>query len=157
MDARIHKDARPDGTSWMMITRAPLLWWWLPTLKRQSSVAGMQAWQVMGAVHTHIVEAQEDSGYPLAIADGKSVPTALVAIYQPVGRSQEDGRYFACAELRNIADDGASYAVDFTLDPDARSVEVGTVRKIQSPHADRGKSTSESPCRREGVALEVVD
>jgi hypothetical protein len=157
MDVRVHKDAKPDGSSWMMITRSPLLWWWLPTLKRASAVTGTQAWQVMGAIHEHIVDAQMDGAYPLALADGKTVPAGLVAIYQPVGRAKEDGRYFACAELRNIANDGASYAVDFKLDPEARSVEVGTVRQIQDPHADRGKSPSESPCRREGITLEVVE
>lgn len=157
MDVRVHKDAKPDGNSFMMITRAPLLWWWLPTLKRASTITGMQAWQVMGWVHEHIVEAQKDGAFPLALQDGKIIPTELVALYQPVGRAKEDGRYFACAELRNIADEGASYAVDFRLDPDARSIEVGTIRQIEDPHADRGKATSESPCRFEGSAFDVVE
>ena len=57
MDIRIHKAPRPDGASWMSLTRAPLAWWWLPTMKRASAVAGLQAWQVMGAIHTRIAEA----------------------------------------------------------------------------------------------------
>jgi hypothetical protein len=157
MDVRVHKDARPDGSSWMMITRAPLLWWWLPTLKRASAVEGTQAWQVMGRVHAHVVEAQKDGAYPLAVADGKTVPTELIAIYQPVGRAREDGRYFACAELRKMGEPTASYAVDFRLDPNARSVTVGTARLIEIPRAGTGKAASEPPCRFEGLAFDVVE
>jgi hypothetical protein len=46
---RVHKAPQPEGTAWMSITRAPLPWWWLPTIERASAVAGMQAWQVMAA------------------------------------------------------------------------------------------------------------
>jgi hypothetical protein len=157
MDVRVHKDAKPDGQSWMMITRAPLLWWWLPTLKRASAVEGMQAWQVMGRVHEHIVAAQKEGAYPLATGDGNAIPTELVAIYQPVGRAREGGRYFACAELRKIGEPSAAYAVDFWLDPDARSVTVGTTRSLEHPRAGTGKAASESPCRFEGLAFDVVE
>jgi hypothetical protein len=157
MDARVHKDAKPDGQSWMMITRAPLLWWWLPTLKRASAFEGTQAWQVMGAVHEHIIAAQKEGAYPLAAGDGKTVPAELVAIYQPVGRARETGRYFACAELRKIGEPSASYAVDFWLDPDARSVTVGTTRSLEHPRAGTGKAAAESPCRFEGLAFDAVE
>jgi hypothetical protein len=157
MDARVHKDARPDGSSWMMITRAPLLWWWLPTLKRASAVTGTQAWQVMGAIHEHVIAAQENGAYPLALQDGKTIPTELVAIYQPVGRAREDGRYFVCAELRNMGAAPAFYAVDFWLDQDAGSVTVGTARPFENPRADAGKPTSEPRCRLEGLAFDVVE
>lgn len=157
MDVRVHKDAKPDGSSFMMITRAPLLWWWLPTLKRQSAVEGVQAWQVMGRIHEHIVGVQKDGAYPLSLADGKTVPTELVAIYQPVGRAKSDGRYFACAELRNKGGADAFYAVDFWLDPDARSVKAGTARPIENPRAESGKPASEPRCRIEDLAFEVVE
>jgi hypothetical protein len=157
MDARVHKDAKPDGDGFMMITRSPLLWWWLPTLKRQSAVGGIQAWQVMGRVHEHIIGLSQDGAYPLAIGDGKSVPAELVAIYQPVGRSKEDGRYFTCAELRNIGEPGAFYAVDFWVQSDARSVHAGSARPIENSRAGGGTARKESPCRFEGIAFDVVE
>lgn len=156
-DVRVHKDAKPDGSSWMMITRSPLLWWWLPTLQRASAVSGVQAWQVMGRVHEHIVEHQEDGAYPLKLSDGKIVPSELAAIHQPVGRFREDGRYFACAEFRKFGTPAASYAVDFLLDPDAHSVTVGTTHPFEIPHAGSGKATPESPCRFEASAFDVVE
>ena len=77
MDIRIHKAPQPDGSSWMSITRAPLPWWWLPTIERVSAVVGLQAWQVMGAIHTHIADATKDEAVDLADASGK--PTVAAA------------------------------------------------------------------------------
>lgn len=157
MDVRVHKDARPDGSSWMMITRQPLLWWWLPTLKRASAITGLQAWQVMGRVHEHIIGAQKDGAFSVSLEDGTSVPAELIAIYQPVGKHRESGRYFACGEFRKIGTPSASYAVDFFLDPDAHSVSVGKAHQTEIPHAGGGKATAESPCRFEASAFDVVE
>ncbi|MGH9885626.1 MAG: hypothetical protein ACREBE_08865, partial [bacterium] len=30
VDARIHKAPRRDGDKWTLVTRNPLLWWWIP-------------------------------------------------------------------------------------------------------------------------------
>lgn len=157
MDARVHKAPQPDGSSWMMITRRPLLWWWLPTLKRASVVTGMQAWQVMGAIHDHIVSTEEEGAFPLGDGHGETIPAELVAIYQPVGRLKSDGRYFACAQLRNKGNASAVYAVDFRIDPGARSVTVGTARLQEDSSADNSKPAPEPDCRLEGLAFDVVD
>jgi hypothetical protein len=157
MDVHVHKEPRPDGNSWMMITRAPLAWWWLPTLERSSAVVGIEAWQVMGAIHEHIVGARKDGAFALPDADGKPLPLELVEIYQPVGRLNEDGRYFACVEFRKIGSRTAFYAVDFRLDPKTGSVEVGSVSPHENPLADDGKAASEPRCRFEGLAFEVVE
>jgi hypothetical protein len=157
VDVRVHKEPQPDGKSWMTITRTPLLWWWLPTLERASAVVGKQAWQVMGVVHAHIIKAQKDGAYPLAITPGKIIPAELVEIYQPVGRDKENGRYFVCAELRKIGAPAASYAVDFWLDPEAGSVSVGNTRHFENSRAGDGKAASEPRCRFEGFAFDVVE
>lgn len=157
MDVRVHKGPKPDGSTWMMITRRPLLWWWLPTLKRASDVSGLQAWQVMGKVHAHIVSTAADGALPLAGAGGKTIPAELIAIYQPVGRMKEDGGYFVCALLRNKGNPAAVYAVDFKLDPDARSVTVGTAHLQENSGVDTGKPAPEPGCRFEGVAFDVVE
>lgn len=157
MDVRVHKEPRPDGSSWMMITRAPLLWWWLPTIKRQSAVPGIQDWQVLGAVHEHIVRAQKDGGFPLTDEAGKSFPAELVEFHQPVGRSKADGRYFACADFRKLGSATAFYSVDFELDPKARSVVAGSTRVRDPPRAENGKTPAHQRCRFEGLAYDAVD
>ena len=157
VDARVHKDPQPDGQAWMMITRAPLLWWWLPTLERKSATSGIEAWQVMGATHAYIAAHEKDGAFPFADADGKSVPLELVQIHQTVGRDKSDGRYFTCAEFRNLSDLTASYDVDFRLDATAGSLQVGSVRLHENPRADNGKAPSQPHCRFEGSAFDVVD
>jgi hypothetical protein len=157
VDVQIHKAPVPDGDSWMMLTRRPLLWWWLPTLKRASAISGVQAWQVMGQIHAHIADQEEDGIFPLVLPGGKTVPTDLLAIHQPVGRNQEDGRYFACVALRKKGDPVAAYAVDFWVDPDAGSVTVGNVRFFESPRADDGNAAARPPCLLEGIAFDVVE
>jgi hypothetical protein len=157
MDVRVHKEPRPDGSSWMMITRAPLLWWWLPTIKRQSAVAGMQAWQVLGAVHEHVVRAQKDGGFPLSDEAGKSFPAELVEFHQPVGRSKDDGRYFACAEFRKLGSATAFYSVDFEFDPKARSVVTGSTRVRDPPRVENGTTPAQQRCRFEGLAYDAVE
>jgi hypothetical protein len=157
IDVRVHKDPQPDGKSWMMITRAPLLWWWLPTLERASAVVGKQAWEIMGALHEHIVAARKDGAFPLTLPGGKTIPAELMEIYQPVGRSKTDGRYIACAALRNIGTPPAVYSVDFWVEPDTGSVTVGAVHPFDSPRADSGQSASEPHCRFEGLAFDVVE
>lgn len=157
MDVRVHKDAKPDGESFMMITRSPLLWWWLPTLKRASAQSGVQAWQVMGAVHEHIIDAQKDGAYPLTLADGKTVPAELVAIHRPVGRAKGEARYFVCAELRNKVGADGSYSVDFEVAPDARSVKAGIARQIEIPRSGNGTAASHPLCRFEGKSFDVVE
>ena len=157
IDAQVHKGPVADGDGWMMITRRPLLWWWLPTLKRASAVRGMQAWQVMGHIHAHIAAKEKDGAFPLSVADGNVVPTHMEAIHQPVGRAHEDGRYFACVALRKKGDAAAAYAVDFWLDPDAGSVSVGNARLYENPRVEDGKAAARPPCHFEGIAFDVVD
>jgi hypothetical protein len=157
VDARVHKDPQPDGQTWMMITRAPLLWWWLPTLERRSATSGIEAWQVMGTTHAFIAAHEKDGTFPFADANGKTVPLELAQIHQTVGRSKSDGRYFTCAEFRNLSDATASSDVDFWLDAATGSLQVGSVRLHENPRADNGKAPSQTHCHFEGSAFDVVE
>jgi hypothetical protein len=154
---RIHKDPQPDGKTWMTITRAPLPWWWLPTIERASAVAGIQAWQVMGAVHRHIVTASSDGAFAATDANGLPLSLELIDVVQPVARSKEDGGYFACALFRKIGSDAGFYSVDFTLDQKTGSVSAGGVKQIEIPLAKDGKTAPLPPCHFEGAAFAVVD
>jgi hypothetical protein len=157
MDVRIHKDPRPDGKSWMTITRTPLLWWWLPTLERSSAVRGKQAWEVIGAIHEHVVGAQTDSGFPFVDASGKSIPLELVEFYQPVGRSRKDGRYFACADFRKIGSPSERYAITFWLEPEARTIEAGRGVVHEDTRQGARAAPGGTPCRFDEASFDVVE
>ena len=78
---------------------------------------------------------------------------AIAAVSQPL---KESG-HFSRPVLRNKGAPSVSCAIDFWLDPDVRSVTVGTARQFEKPGVGIGKATSESPCRFEGLAFDVVE
>ena len=154
MDVRIHKAPKPDGTSWMSLTRAPLAWWWLPTMKRASAVAGLQAWQVMGSIHTRIAEEEQEGVVTLRDAEGASFPAELVDVLQPVGTSKTDARYFACADFRKLGSEPAFYSTVYWLDPKTKLVAAGRVTPARTGGS---KAAKEPHCDIGGIAFDIVD
>ena len=157
MHVRIHKVPKRDGSSWMSITRAPLAWWWLPTMERASAVAGMPAWQVMGAIHLHIAEEENNGTIALSDAGGAPLSAALVDILQPVGRSKADGRYFACAEFCKLGTEPAFYSTAYWLDQKTKLVTAGSVTASINVRTDGSKAATEPHCDIGRIAFDIVD
>ncbi|MCZ7594714.1 MAG: hypothetical protein M5U16_07185 [Hyphomicrobium sp.] len=157
MDIRIHKAPQPEGGAWMSITRAPLAWWWLPTIERASAVAGVQAWQVMGDIHTHIAETKNGEAIELRDAGGAQLSLQLVDIDPPVGRSKADGRYFACALLRKFGNPPAFYSTAYWLDAKTKLVTAGSVTEVDAAREGESKAAAEPRCDVGGIAFDIVD
>jgi hypothetical protein len=157
LHVRIHKAPKRDGSSWMSITRAPLAWWWLPTLERASAVAGMPAWQVMGAIHMHIAGEETNGAVALSDAAGAPVSAELVDVLQPVGKSKADGRYFACAEFRKLGTEPAFYSIAYWLDAKTKLVTAGSVTAFDKVRSGESKAATEPHCDIGGVAFDIVD
>lgn len=156
MAIRIHKAPQPEGTAWTSITRAPLPWWWLPTIERASAVAGMQAWQVMGAIHERIANAKPGDGTLPVGGDGKPLALEMIDVVQPVGRAKADGRYFACVEFRAQGTQLARYAADYWLEPKSRTVTFGRL-KPEGLGTEANKAAKEPRCDVGGAAFDVID
>ena len=124
-------------------------------MKRASAVAGMQAWQVMGAIHTHIAEAKKDDVVTVTDASGAPLSLQLVDLLQPVGKSKADGRYFACAEFRKFGSEAANYSTTYWLDPKTKLVTAGSV--TQWTQHRRRKAAAEPRCDIGGIAFDIVD
>jgi len=154
MDVRIHKAPKPDGASWMSVTRAPLAWWWLPTMKRASAVAGVQAWQVMGAIHKRIAEEEQDGVVTLSDEAGGTFPAELVDVLQPVGTSKADARYFACVDFRKLGSEPAFYSTVYWLDPKTKLVTAGRVTQAR---IGGSKAATEPRCDIGGIRFDIVD
>jgi hypothetical protein len=154
MDVRIHKAPKPDGASWMSVTRAPLAWWWLPTMKRASAVAGLQAWQIMGAIHKRIAEEEQDGVVTLGDEAGGTFPAELVDVLQPVGTSKADARYFACVDFRKLGSEPAFYSTVYWLDPKTKLVTAGRVTQAR---IGGSKAATEPHCDIGGIAFDIVD
>ena len=62
MDIRVQKGPKQDGDSWIMITRLPVAWWWLPVQEHPGDMEVTRAWQVMGAIHNYIATHKDANG-----------------------------------------------------------------------------------------------
>jgi hypothetical protein len=71
MDIRVQKGPKQEGDSWVMITRSPQAWWWLPAGEHPGDMEVTRAWQVMSAIHNYIATHQDKEGN-LPIKDDKT-------------------------------------------------------------------------------------
>ena len=62
MDIRVQKGPKQEGDSWVMITRSPQAWWWLPAGEHPGSTEVTRAWQVMSAIHAYIATQKDKDG-----------------------------------------------------------------------------------------------
>ena len=138
----------------MSVTRAPLAWWWLPTMKRASAVASLQAWQVMGAIHKRIAEEEQDGVVTLSDEAGGTFPAELVDVLQPVGTSKADARYFACVDFRKLGSEPAFYSTVYWLDPKTKLVTAGRVTQAR---IGGSKAATEPRCDIGGIRFDIVD
>ena len=64
MDIRVQKGPKQEGDGYVMITRLPVAWWWLPIQEHPGDMEVTRAWQVMGAIHTYIATHKDANGAP---------------------------------------------------------------------------------------------
>ena len=62
MDIRVQKGPKQEGDSWIMVTRMPVAWWWLPVQEHPGDMEVTRAWQVMGAIHDYIATHKDANG-----------------------------------------------------------------------------------------------
>src|ERR1041385_7794018 len=93
MDIRIQKGPKQEGDSYVMVTRMPVAWWWLPVQEHPGSMEVTRAWQVMSSIHNYIATHKDADGH-LDIKDdktGETLPLDFVEIHQPVRHLKKDG------------------------------------------------------------------
>ncbi len=140
MDIRVQKGPRRDGDGWVMVTRLPVAWWWLPVSEHPGDTEVVRAWQVMSAIHRHVAETTRDGVYPLKDdKTGETLPTEFVEIHQPVRRLKGSGKYFACTDFRRAGSRDEYYDIDFWLDERNGKVSVGSVRVHKVPIHEDGQ------------------
>ena len=115
MDIRVQKGPKQEGDGWIMITRMPVAWWWLPVQEHPGDMEVTRAWQVMSAIHTYIATNKDKDGN-LDIKDdktGETLPLEFVEIHQPVRHLKKDGEYFVCTDFRKPGSQDEYYDIDF--------------------------------------------
>ncbi len=71
MDIRVQKGPKQEGDSYVMVTRLPVAWWWLPVQEHPGSIEVTRAWQVMSIIHNYIATNKDENGN-LPIKDDKT-------------------------------------------------------------------------------------
>jgi hypothetical protein len=140
IDIRVQKGPKRDGDGYIMITRLPVAWWWLPVQEHPGDMEVVRAWHVMSAIHNYIAENKNEDG-TLELKDektGETIPLEFVEMHQPVRYLKKDGHYFACTDFRRKGSKDEYYDVDFWVDEKTGRLNVSDVRIHKVPVNEDG-------------------
>lgn len=140
VDERIYKAPRKEGDGYILMTRFPKPWWWIPASEHPGEGEEKRGWEIMSAIHDHIVASKNDDGSFKLKDDktGKVVDLEFIGIHQPVRKLKEDGRFFACSDFRKKGSKNEIYDIDFWLDEKSGKIKVGEVRVHKVPELRDG-------------------
>jgi YHS domain-containing protein len=158
MDIRVQKGPKREGDGWIMITRLPVAWWWLPVQEHPGSIEGARAWQIMSAIHEYIIENKDKNG-DLPIKDdktGKVLPLEFVEIHQPVRHLKKNGEYFACTDFRKPGSKDEYYDIDFWVNEKSGKLKVDNVKIHKVPVQEDGIWTQVPRYTFEGMDFDVT-
>jgi len=140
MDIRVQKGPKQEGDGWIMITRMPVAWWWLPVQEHPGDMEVTRAWQVMSAIHNYIATHKNDKG-ALEIKDdktGETIPLDFVEIHQPVRHLKKEGEYFVCTDFRKPGSKDEYYDIDFWVTQKGGRLAVDQVKMHKVPVQEDG-------------------
>ena len=159
VDTRIYKAPRKEGDTWIMMTRSPKPWWWIPASEHPGESETKRGWEVMSALHEHIAAKRADGKGSYTIKDdktGEDLSLDFVGIHQPIRKLKEDGRYFACTDFRKTGSKEEYYDIDFWLDEKTGKITVGGIRVHKVPLLEDGNLTQMPPYQFDPKTFDVV-
>jgi hypothetical protein len=139
IDVRVHKAPKREGDAWTLVTREPILWWWIPASEHPGETEEKRGWQVESAVHEHIARTVKD-GVLLVTDDktGRQLALEFVEIHKPL-RKMEGKGYFACSDFRERGSSDKFYDLDFWLTEKDGQLQVSQVRIHKEPVNEDGR------------------
>ena len=159
MDIRVQKGPKQEGDSYVMVTRMPVAWWWLPVQEHPGSAEVTRAWQVMSAIHTYVATHKDADGH-LDIKDdktGETLPLDFVEIHQPVRHLKKEGEYFVCTDFRKPGSKDEYYDIDFWVNQKSGKLEVDNVKIHKVPVQEDGVWTQQPRYTFEGMDFDVTN
>ena len=159
MDIRVQKGPKQEGDSWVMITRSPQAWWWLPAGEHPGDMEVTRAWQVMSAIHGYIATHKDKDGN-LHIKDdktGETLPLEFVEIHQPVRHLKKEGEYFACTDFRKPGSQDEYYDIDFWVNQKTGKLQVDNVKVHKVPVQEDGVWTQVPRYTFDGMDIEETN
>jgi len=158
IDIRVQKGPKREGDGYVMITRLPVAWWWLPVQEHPGDMEVVRAWQVMSAIHNYIVEHKDKNG-DLDLKDektGETIPLEFVEMHQPVRHLEKEGEFFACTDFRKPGSKDEYYDIDFWVNEKTGKLEVNDVKIHKVPVKEDGVWTQVPRYTFEGMDFEVT-
>ena len=140
IDIRVQKGPKRDGDGYVMVTRLPVAWWWLPVQEHPGDMEVVRAWHVMSAIHNYITENKNEEGV-LELTDegtGETVPLEFVEMHQPIRYLEKEGQYFACSDFRRAGSKDEYYDIDFWVDEKSGRLKVSDVKIHKVPVQEDG-------------------
>jgi YHS domain-containing protein len=159
MDIRIQKGPKQEGDSYVMVTRMPVAWWWLPVQEHPGSMEVTRAWQVMSSIHNYIATHKDADGH-LQIKDdktGDTLPLDFVEIHQPVRHLKKEGEYFVCTDFRKPGSKDEYYDIDFWVNQKSGKLQVDNVKIHKVPVQEDGVWTQQPRYTFEGMDFDVTN
>jgi hypothetical protein len=159
MDIRVQKGPKRDGDGWIMVTRLPVAWWWLPVQEHPGDMEVVRAWQVMSAIHNFIATNRNEQGN-LPVKDdktGETVPLEFIEIHQPVRHLKGNGEYFVCTDFRKPGSTDEYYDIDFWVDEKTGKLQVTDVKMHKVPVLEDGIWTQVPRYTFEGMDFDVTN
>ncbi|MGC1180726.1 MAG: hypothetical protein WA884_17315 [Methyloceanibacter sp.] len=159
MDIRVQKGPKQEGDGWIMITRMPVAWWWLPVQEHPGDMEVTRAWQVMGAIHNYIATHKDQNG-DVPIKDdktGETLPLEFVEIHQPVRHLKKEGAYFVCTDFRKPGSQDEYYDIDFWVNQKTGKLEVDNVKVHKVPVQEDGVWTQVPRYTFDGMDFDVTN
>ena len=158
-DIRVQKGPKPDGDGFIMVTRLPVAWWWLPVQEHPGDMEVTRAWHVMSAIHNYIAANKDEKGN-ISLKDektGQSIPLEFVEMHQPVRRLKKDGQYFICTDFRKAGSQDEYYDIDFWVDEKSGKLRVNEVKLHKVPVQEDGIWTQIPRYTFEGMDIDVTN
>ena len=159
MDIRVQKGPKQEGDSYVMVTRMPVAWWWLPVQEHPGSMEVTRAWQVMSSIHNYIATHKDADGH-LDIKDdktGETLPLDFVEIHQPVRHLKKEGEYFVCTDFRKPGSKDEYYDIDFWVNQKSGKLVVDNVKVHKVPVQEDGVWTQVPRYTFEGMDFDVTN
>jgi YHS domain-containing protein len=144
LDVRIYKAPKKEGTAWIMMTRQPKPWWWIPASEHPGESEVKRSWEVMSVIEDHVLTKRDGSEKTFKLKDdktGEEIALEFVGLHQPVRRLKENGRFFACSDFRKKGTTDQFYDVDFWLDEKDGVLRVTEARIHKVPVLEDGSYT----------------
>jgi hypothetical protein len=159
MDIRVQKGPKQDGDNWIMVTRMPVAWWWLPVSEHPGDAEITRGWQVMSAIHNYIATHKDEQGN-LGVKDektGGTVPLQFVEIHQPVRHLKKNGQYFVCTDFRKPGSKDEYYDIDFWVEQKSGKLDVKDVKMHKVPVQEDGVWTQVPLYTFDGLDFDVTN